>query len=108
MIDDDLERLRLTDADFGRELASQLESAFGEVPDVVALVSTDGSFPASAARFFKVIPQTVMGTESEGQTGSYTAMSNAFYALNIGGNLPTNGTTKVICSYVPHRWVFEV
>jgi hypothetical protein len=35
-------------------------------------------------------------------------MSNAFYALNIGGNLPTNGTTKVICSYVPHRWVFEV
>lgn len=104
---DDLERLRLSDADFGLDLASRLQSEDGRVPAVVCLVSTDGSFPAAAGRFYKVVPQVVLGTETEGSSATFSSASGGFYAYNLGATIPTNGTTKVVCSFVPHRWVFE-
>lgn len=104
---DDAERLRIADADFGIALARRLSSPGGEVPDVVCLVTTGGSFPTVAGRYYKVQPQLVLGTEAENQSGSFTAGTGEFYALNIGPNVPVNGTSKVVCSHVPHRWVFE-
>lgn len=106
-MNDETERLRVADADFGIDLSRRLASPDGEVPDVVCLVTTGGSFPTVAGRFYVVQPQLVLGTEAENQSGSFTAGTGTFLAFNIGPNVPVNGTTKVVCSHVPHRWVFE-
>lgn len=105
---DDVERLRVAAADYGVDLAQRLEKPGGEVPDVVGITTSAGSFPTVAGRFYQVTPQRVTGTEAENQNGVFTALSGPFYALNIGPNVPTAGTTKVVCSWVDHRWVFEV
>lgn len=104
----EIERLRIADADFGIDLAQRLEKPGGEVPDVVGITTSAGSFPTVAGRFYQVTPQLVTGTELENQSGVFTAQTGPFFALNIGSNLPVAGTTKVVCSWVSHRWVFEV
>lgn len=104
---DEAERLRRSDDEFGVALAQRLEIQFGSTPDLVCLIDSDGSFPTVAGRYFKVTPQITTGTESEGQSGVFTAALGSFYALNIGLSIPTNGTTKVVCSFAPYRWTFE-
>lgn len=104
---DDLERLRIADADFDLELESQLPPEPSAVPDFVGLVTTDTTFPTAAKRFFKIIPQIVLGTESEGSSGVFTSRTDHVYAENLGPNLPVSGTTRVVCSWVDNRWVFD-
>lgn len=105
---DDAERLRIIAVDYGIALAQKLERPGGEVPDVVGITTSAGSFPTVAGRFYQVTPQSVAGQEREGQSGVFTPGTGPFFALNIGPNVPVAGTTKVVCSYVSHRWVFEV
>ena len=75
-------------------------------PMLVCKTASDGAYPAAAARFFRVVPQSVFGPESEGAAGTLTADGGGFYALNIGSAIPPSGTT-VICYSLGSRWVFD-
>ncbi len=108
--ENEFEKLREDDDAYGIEFARSIEQPDGSVPDVACIVTTDGGFPAAAARYFKVTPQTVTGVEAEGQTGTLTAVPGAssFYALNLGTVIPTVNVSKVCCSFTDFRWVFEI
>jgi hypothetical protein len=98
----------------GRLRAGQeaLDSAEGHTPlhgsaAVLAMTTSAGSYPTTAAAFYAMLPQEVDGPETEGSPASYTAgSSTSFYAWNAGTVVPPSGT-PVVCHAVGGRWCFR-
>jgi hypothetical protein len=103
---DDAQRLRIDDALARDEATRDAPPRAAGSRSVVATTTTVTTYPTAAARFYAVTPQAVLGAETEGGSGSVSALSGTFYALNLGGTVPPNGT-QVLCTFVEYRWVFR-
>lgn len=72
----------------------------------VGKTKTVGTYPTAAARYYAIEPEVVTGAETEGASATLTVRSGTVYALNIGTAIPASGT-RVLVSFVSHRWVFR-
>ena len=75
-------------------------------PCLVAQTTKLGIYPAGAGQFFACVPVAVLGTEVEGGPAIFTAQTSTFFALNLGGVVPPQGT-NVVVTFVGNRWVFR-
>jgi hypothetical protein len=93
--------------------------ALSGILDRVAPFAADGStallvttttvttYPSTAAAFYASNPTEIDGSEVEGGAASYTAdATQVVYVLNVGAQVPPNGT-RVVAHAVGGRWVFR-
>lgn len=102
---DDVERLMRRQDDADDDATREAGPSGAGAPVVLGKTTTVGTYPTSAGRYYWVTPNDVTGAETEGGAGTLTADSGRFLALNVGGAIPPSGT-PVVCTHVPHRWVF--
>ena len=107
MSHDDAEKLRLDDAEFDQQSRDEgretLEGSLSFVGKTVAI----SSYPSTAGKFYGVLPQTVTGDETEGASGTLTALgSTAQLALHVGSTAPPVNT-EVFVTFVNYRYSFE-
>src|SRR5262249_42100772 len=63
--------------------------------------------PHDGVGFCAVVPCDIDGGESEGAAATYVPRTGSVaYALNLGTQVPSNGTT-VVCHAVGGRWCFR-
>jgi hypothetical protein len=103
---DEAYRLRAEDADADDDLSRDPVDEAAGAPVRVGLTASGGSYPTSANVFYKIEDSEVTGTETEGSAGAVTGDDSFFYAYNCGTAAPPVGT-KVVCTLVPYRWVFN-
>jgi hypothetical protein len=103
---DESRRLRVVDQERLDEATREDPGDVGGSAVVVCKTTTVSVYPTTAAAFYAVTPQTVIGTETEGGGGTIAADAGTFYALNLGSTVPPPGT-NVIVTHVGHRWVFR-
>jgi len=73
----------------------------------IVVTTTVDTYPTDANVMYGVIEQIVTGSEDEGATPTVgSAGGPVFYALNVGTQVPPNGT-KLVCHQVGNRWVFR-
>ena len=103
----DSRRIRMDDgASLDEITRDDQPSADHGSPCIVGVTTTVTTYPTTAQRFYAITVQAILGTETEGGAGTVTARSGRIYALNLGSSIPPNGT-KVVCDFVPYRWVFR-
>jgi hypothetical protein len=74
---------------------------------MIAITTTVDTYPTTAGAFYAVNPQRITGTVAEGASPTYaTDPSTVVYALNVGSQIPPDGTELVIHS-VGGRWCFR-
>ena len=103
---DEAKRLRVRDDAIAGDLGAGPYLADPGTPCLVARTTKVNAYPTSAKSFFACSPVAVLGAESEGGQATLTALPPVFFALNLGGAIPTQGT-DVIASFVGTRWVFR-
>src|SRR5262249_5432988 len=97
-----------------RQWAGQeaLDSSLGGVEArgssaILAQTTTLKTYPTTASAFYAVVPCDIDGGESEGAAATYVPRTGSVaYALNLGTQVPSNGTT-VVCHAVGGRWCFR-
>lgn len=99
-------RLRRRDDDAEDDVSQASPSAAGGSLSVLGTTSVAASYPTIAGRFYVITINQILGTESEGATATFANQPGTIAAYNLGSAVPPLGTT-VICTYVPHRWVFR-
>lgn len=102
----DSARLRVQDDDDQEDRESLDREPAQPAAECVMVTDSDGSYPVTPSRFFKVRPLVILGTEQEGQPGTFTTMEGALYAYNVGSVVPPQGV-RVLVTFVPNRHVFE-
>ena len=105
-IRDDVKRLRVRDDAIAGDLSAAPYLADPGTPCLVAQTTKVGTYPTAARRFFACSPVAVLGAETEGGAATLSPLTPIFYALNLGGTIPVQGT-NVILSFVVNRWVFR-
>jgi hypothetical protein len=69
--------------------------------------TTVTTYPSSAGSFFACNPTEINGAETEGGAASYVAdTTSVVYALNIGSQVPPDGT-RVVGHAAGGRYVFR-
>jgi hypothetical protein len=99
-------RLRLEDDEFADELTRQPAPGGQGCPCLIVETATETTYPTVAGKFFHCKIVSVLGTETEGTSASYTTAAATLKAFNLGGSIPPVGT-KVIAFFVPWRWCFR-
>ena len=101
----DFERLRATRTRLippgGEAMSDALPSFLGRVVSVETSLKT--------GEYVKVIPATVLGNETEGTSGTFTAQSGTCPTVLVyllGSFVPMTGD-YLVCRFVDHRWVAE-
>lgn len=100
------QRLRLADDQAVAEQSRAMHQGDGGAVTVLAVTTTLGAYPTSAARFYVCGPLDVLGTETEGSSGVTSSAGGSILALNTGSGIPPNGT-QVVVTFVGNRWVFR-
>lgn len=78
-----------------------------EPPARVGRVFANPTVPTTTRKYFAMHPVDVLGTETEGGTGSKTVdATKTFYAFVVGTTAPVAGD-DLVCRFVGHRWVAE-
>ena len=73
----------------------------------VCVTTTITTYPTSAGAYYAVNPGQITSTEVEGGAGAPTPdSSTAFFALNLGTQIPPNGTPVVVHG-IGGRFVFR-
>lgn len=103
---DEAKRLRVRDDAIAGDLSAAPYLTDPGTPCLVARTTRVSTYPTSAQSFFACTPVTVFGAETEGGAATLTSLAPVFFALNLGGALPPQGT-NVIASFVGNRWVFR-
>ena len=103
---DEAKRLRVRDDAITGDLSVVPYLADPGTPCLVARTTRLATYPTSARSFFACTPVPVLGAEVEGGAATLTPLTPTFYALNLGGAIPPQGT-DVIASFVGNRWVFR-
>jgi len=103
---DEAKRLRVQD----QAIVDSL-SVFPNILDVgspclVAQTIKLSIYPTSAQQFFACQPVALLGAELEGSQATFTPNPSTFFALNLGGTVPPQGS-NVIAAFVGNRWVFR-
>ncbi|MHC5537748.1 hypothetical protein ACYOEI_05890 [Singulisphaera rosea] len=99
-------RLRIDDQSQVDQATRSDQPAPEDSPFVVCVTSHKTTYPTTAQVFYWVVPQAVLGTETEGGAASFSNDGGGFFAANLGDSVPPEGT-KVECQRVPHRWIFR-
>lgn len=97
---------RLTDDELDID---QISSPYADGSLVlIAKTATDGSYPTSAGRVYKMAVQTTSVNETENASATFAADGSiVIYAFNLGSNVPTNGSGPYLCETGPDgRWYF--
>jgi len=102
---DDTEILRGEADDDRNERSRVRESGVGGSRSLLVKTKTVTTYPTAAGRFYACEIQGLLGTESEGSTGTLTA-GRTIYAYNLGASIPPTGT-PVLLTEIPYRWVFR-
>jgi hypothetical protein len=88
------------------QLGADSDSAHASAA-LIVVTTTVSVYPTSAAQFYACNPQIITGSETEGASPTYTTdTATTIYALNVGTQIPPNGTELVVHS-VGGRWVFR-
>ena len=103
---DEAKRLRMRDDAIAGDLSAAPYLADPGTPCLVAQTTKLNTYPTSAQSFFACSPVAVLGAEVEGGQATQTVLAPVFFALNLGGAIPPQGT-DVIASFVGNRWVFR-
>lgn len=101
---DDLRRLRDRQDDYDADLAASPRTGMTGSPRRVARTITDGAYPTTRGRFFKLLEVTLSGSEVEGSAYTTTNTNTTYYAAHIGDAIPAEGTI-VETVWVPYRWI---
>jgi hypothetical protein len=80
--------------------------SFGGCTHLLCVTTTVTTYPTTANVFYGLIPQALLGTESEGAAGVLTPGTIHIFGLNLGASVPPPGT-QVLAEYVGNRWVFR-
>jgi hypothetical protein len=76
-------------------------------PALVIQTTTVSTYPAAAAEYYACNPVQLSGPETEGATPTFTVdTSTTLFALNLGTQIPPNGTYLVIHGG-SGRWSFR-
>lgn len=103
----DIDRLRISDADEADEQGRSLATPSLGAAVTVGQTTTKTSYPTTAGVFYYMTQCDFLGTETEGGPGTTVTITGAnFYAYNLGTAAPPAGT-KVICTFCGNRWVFR-
>jgi hypothetical protein len=91
--------------------STDLDALLGEdpyaAPALVVITTTVSVYPVTATVFYACNPVQLSGTETEGSVPTFTADTNTvLYALNLGTQVPPNGTYLIIHGG-SGRWVFR-
>lgn len=78
----------------------------GSAGAMLVQTQTVGTYPTTAGSYYAVKSVDPGGAETEGGSGTFTAGTDTFYALNSGSSVPPSGT-KVIVQPIGGRWVFS-
>ena len=103
---DEAKRLRIRDdviADGLSVLSHTLDSGS---PCLVVQTTKLLVYPVGAQQYFACQPVAVLGAEAEGGQAAFTPHASTFFALNLGGAVPPQGT-NVIATFIGNRWVFR-
>ncbi len=73
---------------------------------LVGVTTVVSSYPTTANVYFGVAPGICTSTETEGGVGTITNYGSTILALNVGTQIPSQGTTVCVHS-VGGRWVFR-
>lgn len=93
-------------ADLTRLIDQGAAEYIPEPPRVAKTVSA-GNYPTTAQAFYAVQWHIVGGLEVEGEPAVYTPTDHVFRALNLGTNIPPEGT-MVVCHLGGYsNWVFQ-
>ena len=105
-IRDDAKRLRVRDDAIAGDLSAAPYLADPGTPCLVRRRRRSAPTRPRRASFFACSPVAVFGAETEGSPATLSPLTPIFYALNLGGTIPAQGT-NVILSFVGNRWVFR-
>lgn len=103
---DEAKRLRVRGDSLAADLIRGLPSPGQGAPCLVARTTRVATYPTGARSYFACTPVTVLGTEAEGAVAELTTLAAGFFALNLGGTVPPQGT-DVVATFVGNRWVFR-
>src|SRR4051794_37147859 len=78
----------------------------GGPPPMVGRTASGGSYPSAPKSFFLMHEMILTGREVEGEPADLADSGRTFFAANVGGVVPTEGTDH-LCEFVAYRWVFE-
>lgn len=88
-----------------------LDSAAGDAEAdssaaMLLTTTTVMTYPTTAGAFYAASPTEINGTETEGGAATYVPGSLVYYALNVGTQIPPEGT-RVVAHGVGGRWTFR-
>jgi hypothetical protein len=100
----DAELLRISDDADHAENSRRADPTGRASVTVLAVTKT---YPTAAGKFFACETRKILGTETEGSSGTGTNCGDTFYAyLPAGRTVPASGT-EVVCERVAHRWILD-
>jgi hypothetical protein len=103
----DAELLRLNDDVDQAESSRRVDPVSRTSVTVLAVTKTIATYPTAAGTFFACETRKILGTETEGSSGTGTNCGDTFYAyLPAGRSIPASGT-EVVCERVAHRWILD-
>jgi hypothetical protein len=105
-MEDDAEKTRLVDEDFNDDLSRQIARDDSGQSTLVGTTVAILTYPTIPQSFYGMKPTTILGAEVEGGNGILTTAGKIFRSLNLGSQIPPNGTV-VINRFLDHRWVFR-
>jgi hypothetical protein len=103
----DAELLRISDDADHAENSRRADPTGRASVTVLAVTKTITTYPTAAGKFFACETRKILGTETEGSSGTGTNCGDTFYAyLPAGRTVPASGT-EVVCERVAHRWILD-
>jgi hypothetical protein len=99
---DDADRLRRRQAKLDDDQV--LDKGLDSLPSCVVGKLASGTGAVNTFATFEI--QTVLGTETDGSTGTLSGTGVMIKAMNLGGTTPAAGAA-VICHRTNYRWAFR-
>ena len=103
---DEAKRLRVRDDAIADTLSVVPQTLDSGSPCLIAQTTKLKVYPAGAGQFYACEPVAVLGAETEGGQAVFTPHTSTFFALNLGGAVPPQGT-NIIATFIGNRWVFR-
>jgi hypothetical protein len=99
---DDADRLRRRQAKLDDDRV--LDRGLDSLPSCVVAKLVSGAGTVNTFATFEI--QAVLGTETDGSTGTLSGTGVMIKAMNLGGSTPAVGTA-VICHRTNYRWAYR-
>lgn len=104
--DDEVQILRRRIGELEESLDALRTTTVAGNPTKLVQTITVGTYPTSAQAFYAVKAVRPGGDQNEGAMVTTSVVSPTFYAANVGGTVPPNGTI-LLATLVGSRWVVQ-